>query len=88
MLAIVTCKATPLMCAGAGEDVAERVCFRLDFRGRYDEGEGNSCKGVDVEGVVEEDMVPDRWQNVENRSKRREMKGYLCAETVDLPRVL
>jgi hypothetical protein len=51
------------MCAGAEEDVAERVCFRLDLRGRYDEGEGNSCKGVDVEGVFEEDMVPDRYQN-------------------------
>jgi len=60
MLAVVTCKATPLMCAGAGEDVAERDCFRLDLRGRYDEGEGNSCKGVVVEGVFEEDMVPDR----------------------------
>ena len=65
MLAVVTCKATPLMCAGAGDDVAERVCFRLDLRGVYEDGEGNSCKGVDVEGVVEEDMVPDRCQDAE-----------------------
>lgn len=64
MLAVVTCKATPLKCAGAGEDVAERGCFRLDLRGRYDDGEGNSCKGADVEGVFEGDMVPDRCQNV------------------------
>lgn len=71
MLAVVTCKATPLICAGAGEDVAERGCFRLDFRGRYDDGEGNSCKGVDVEGVFEEDMVPDRCQSVE-RTKRKQ----------------
>ena len=71
MLAVVTCNATPLICAGAGEDVAERGCFRLDFRGRYDDGEGNSCKGADVEGVFEGDMVPDQCQNV-NRSNRKQ----------------
>ena len=62
ILAVVTCKATPLMCAGAGEEVAERDCFKLDLRGMYDEGEGNSCKGAEVEGVFDEDMVPDQCQ--------------------------
>ena len=65
MLAVVTCNATPLICAGAGEDVAGRGCFRLDLRGRYDDGEGNSCKGAVVEGVFEGDMVPDQCQNVQ-----------------------
>ena len=82
MLAVVTCNATPLTCAGAGEDVAERGCFRLGLRGRYDDGEGNSCKGTDVEGVFEECMVPDQCQSVEQyirkqaeRKERVSMRG-------------
>lgn len=60
---VVTCKATPLMCAGAGDDVADGDCLRLDLRGRYDDGEGNSCKGAAFEGVIDEDMVPDLCQD-------------------------
>lgn len=71
MLAVVTCRATPLICAGAGDEVAERDCFKLVLRGRYDDGEGNSCKGVEVEGVVDEDMVPDRCQRARRSTKRQ-----------------
>jgi len=34
----------------------------LDLRGggRDADGEGNNCNGAELEGVEEEDMVPDR----------------------------
>ena len=58
-----TCNAMPTSSACAGEDVSDRGFFMLDLRGagRDADGDGKSCKGVELEAVeVDEDMVPDR----------------------------
>lgn len=53
----------------------------------YDEGEGNNCKGAEVEGVVVEDMVPDQCLT---RYKAKKQTGNqrvsMHAEGTDLPR--
>lgn len=84
--AVVTCSLTPFN-AGAGDEVADLGCFRLDLRGMYDEGDGNNCKGVEVEGVFAEDMVPDQCKT---RRKAKRQTGserkLMHAERLGRPR--